>query len=628
MPHHHRPQLRGPAAARRALAVGLGLSIAALALGAPSADATPATRAATPASVDLTPWAVPAGDQGRLGSSASWTVGYTIAGWWARREAKAGAPFAPMYLYSQLTGGRAGVAAGASLTANLSLAQSSGIDPRADYPQGDLDAVTAPTAAQRANAANFRLAGWTSLYWTPVQAVSISRPTIEQALAAGQPVALGIKVYSNLLAIGAGNARYSTPSGAFAGVHALAVLGYDDFGVRVESSWGRSWGADGFAWLSWSYVANHSVEAHAVSGLRAPAAGAAPALTSMSPTSGSWSGGDTVVLEGSDLSGARVWFGALPSPAVTVAADGRSLTAVVPTAGTTGPVDVAVSTLVGGRSGALAYTYVAGTPAIATVNPASAPITGGTVVTLTGSNLAPMVGKPYTVAFNGVPSPRVTPAADGHSLTAVVPAGAVGSARIVVTNAGGAGAPATFLYTWPARPALTLTAPGATVAPGNVTLSGAVKNAQGTGYRAIPVTVQARPLGSAEPFAPLGTAVTATNGTFALTRRLTTSMEVLFTVPGDLASPVLGVRVVPPPSLVGSSASAGPRTGGQTVTLSGSNLQGATVTIGGAPGRNVVVNAAGTSLTFVTPARATGATVLFVTTPSGVSRTLAYRYTA
>lgn len=598
-----------------------------LVVGAASV-ASRADAAVTPASVDLTPWAVPAGDQGRLGSSASWTVGYTIAGWWAQREGKAGAPFAPMYLYSQLTGGRTGVPAGASLTANLALAQSSGLEPRADYPQGDLDALTAPTPAQRANAANFRLAGWTSLYWTPTQAASISRPLIEQALAAGQPVALGIKVYSNLLAIGAGNTRYTTPSGTYAGTHALTVLGYDDFGVHVESSWGRTWGADGFAWLSWSYVADHSVEAHAVTGLRAPAAGPAPSLTSISAASGSWSGGDTVVLAGADLAGARVWFGALPSPAVTVAGDGLSLTAVVPTNAATGTVNVTVSTLTGGRSGALPYAYLAGAPTVTDVSPGTAPTTGGTIVTLTGTNLAPVAGRPYTVTFNGVPSPRVTPAADGHSLTAVVPAGAVGAARIVVTNAGGVGAPSPFLYTWPARPVLTLAAPGATVAPGNVTLTGAVKNAQGTGYRAITVTVQARPLGSAEAFSSLGTAVTATNGTFALTRRLTTSMEVLVTVPGDVASPLLTVNVVPPPSLVGSSVSTGPRAGGQTVTLTGSNLQGATVTIGGAPGRNVVVNQSGTSLTFVTPARATGATVLFVTTPSGVSKTLPYRYTA
>src|SRR5437899_2647536 len=60
----------------------------------------------TPISMDLTAWAPPAGDQQTVNSCVSWSIDYTLMGWYQRRYNLAGFPLAPMYTYSQLAQGR------------------------------------------------------------------------------------------------------------------------------------------------------------------------------------------------------------------------------------------------------------------------------------------------------------------------------------------------------------------------------------------------------------------------------------------------------------------------------------------------------------------------------------------
>src|SRR3954453_2101420 len=54
-----------------------------------------------PASVDLTPYAMPVGDQGQVGSCAAWAADYSSMGYWMNKQGIAGGPLAPMYTYSQ-----------------------------------------------------------------------------------------------------------------------------------------------------------------------------------------------------------------------------------------------------------------------------------------------------------------------------------------------------------------------------------------------------------------------------------------------------------------------------------------------------------------------------------------------
>ena len=85
---------------------------------------------------------------------------------------------------------------------------------------------------------------------------------------------------------------------------------------------------------------------------------------------------------------------------------------------------------------------------------------------------------------------------------------------------------------------------------------------------------------------------------------------------------------IPAPSLSSLSPSQGPVAGGTTVTLTGTNLTGATaVRFNGAAAASFTVNSS-TQITAVSPAHAAGAAAVTVTTPGGTSTPLSYIYLA
>ena len=110
---------------------------------------------------------------------------------------------------------------------------------------------------------------------------------------------------------------------------------------------------------------------------------AVPTLTAIAPNAGPVTGGTTVVLTGTGLTGATaVNFGGTPATSFTVDSS-TQITAVAPAG--TGTVLVTVTTA-GGTSNGVAYTYVA-VPVLTSVVPNSGPVTGNTVVVLTGTGL-------------------------------------------------------------------------------------------------------------------------------------------------------------------------------------------------------------------------------------------------
>ena len=109
----------------------------------------------------------------------------------------------------------------------------------------------------------------------------------------------------------------------------------------------------------------------------------APFKSSLSPVTGVTAGGDTVTINGTGLTTATaVHFGAATATP-TVVNDGQ-LTVPVPAGAAAGPVGVSVTTA-GGTNNGLSYTYV-DVPTIGTLNPTSGPASGGTAVTITGTN--------------------------------------------------------------------------------------------------------------------------------------------------------------------------------------------------------------------------------------------------
>ncbi len=214
-----------------------------------------------PAAVDLSSYSPPVALQGGDNSCVSWIVGYYMRGWYARRDGRDSSGnargFAPMYLYSQLSHGRDVTT---SFEDNLAVLRDTGVDTRAHYAQGDDNYADAPTASERANAARFAIAGYRVLFQADRQGAK-ARWAIEQAMAAGNPVGLGIPVYDDFWNADATHYHVDGARGKLYGNHAVFAAGYDRAGVWIENQWGASWGLKGWVRLSWSFIDRYAWEA-------------------------------------------------------------------------------------------------------------------------------------------------------------------------------------------------------------------------------------------------------------------------------------------------------------------------------------------------------------------------------
>lgn len=352
-----------------------------------------------------------------------------------------------------------------------------------------------------------------------------------------------------------------------------------------------------------------------------PTAGAGtPAIaTDIDPDSGPTTGGQDVVITGSDfVDGSTVDFDGAPATDVVVAADGTTIDAVTP-AGTAGPATVTV-TSPDGSTTALPYTYVAApapdAPTIADIDPAQGPEAGGTTVTITGTGLEGTTG----VTFDGVPATDVVVAPDGTSVVVTSPAG-TGLADVVLTGAGGVTTTAAqqFAYVAEDGPVLTGVTPdsgpltgGNTVVIGGTGLDGTTD----VTFDGVPATIVDATDTSVTVVVPAGSAVGPVD----------------VTVAGPTGPAVLedGYAYVEAPTATGTDPTSGPTTGGTVVVVDGTGfVPGATtVTICGVtvPATDVEVSADGTDLVFVTPTCAAGPTTIVVETAGGATEPLPFTY--
>jgi hypothetical protein len=232
----------------------------------------------------------------------------------------------------------------------------------------------------------------------------------------------------------------------------------------------------------------------------------APVVAGVSPSSGPLAGGTAVTITGSDLqSAAEVDFGGVPAT-FSVNPDG-SITAVSPAA-SAGPVDVTVITD-GGASAASAadqFTYLDPPPAVSGVSPSDGPLAGGTLVTITGSDLQNAV----EVDFGGVAAPFAVNA-DG-SLIALSPGGDAGAVDVTVITDGGVSAsgPADQ-FTYVPEPVVAGVSPSSGAVDGGtaVTITGSdLGGAVEVDFGGVPAAFSVNPDGSITAIAPAGAAGT------------------------------------------------------------------------------------------------------------------------
>ena len=328
---------------------------------------------------------------------------------------------------------------------------------------------------------------------------------------------------------------------------------------------------------------------------------AAPSITSISPVppQGPLSGGNTVTLTGTRLSGATsVRFGA-NSAAFTVISD-TQVTAIVPPGG--GVVNVNVTTP-GGTSNSLTYAYVAA-PSITSTSPNQGPMAGGNAVTLTGTGFTGAT----VVQFGAKPAVSYT-VVSGTQITAVAPSGTPGPVLISVTRPGGTSNSVPYFYV--AVPMITSistpqgpTAGGTTVALTGSGFSGATAVNFGTSSAAFAVVSDSQLTATA----PAGSGTVNVN----VTTLGGTSNSVMYSY-------------VAPPSITSLSPQQGPATGGNTVTITGTNLT-FTSTVNFGLNQASFAAFSDTQLTTTVPAGAAGLVPVTVTTVGGTSNSGTYTY--
>ena len=216
-----------------------------------------------------------------------------------------------------------------------------------------------------------------------------------------------------------------------------------------------------------------------------------PAVTGVSPASGSTVGGSTVTITGTGLAGATVVrFG---SVAGRITADtGTHITVTSPpSAGTvttaaitadsgtqvmaatgTGAVDITVTTPVGTSHPTAAdrYTYTASRPGVTGVSPDGGSTAGGTTVTITGTGLAGATSVRFGAAAAAITADSST------QITVTSPPG-TGTVNITVTTPAGTAKTTDGRYTYTTRPkptqSISFTAPASGTAGGSAALSAA-----------------------------------------------------------------------------------------------------------------------------------------------------------
>ena len=232
-------------------------------------------KVSAPVSYDISSYHVAVGNQGSTQSCVAWAIGYALMGWQARRAGLADPGFAPYYVYSQINNG---VDAGSSPADAINIVTSQGVDTTADYWQQtstDLKVrlFTQPTAAERANAAQWRATAAVTPLFSGYAAGTAGIDQIKSTIAAGEPVAILMRDRAGLKALTSTSNLDSDVTGNYVDNHEVLALAYNATGLFVQNSWGTGWGSAGFGWLSWNVVQQDVIAAHYVAGLARSTAG-------------------------------------------------------------------------------------------------------------------------------------------------------------------------------------------------------------------------------------------------------------------------------------------------------------------------------------------------------------------
>jgi hypothetical protein len=338
--------------------------------------------------------------------------------------------------------------------------------------------------------------------------------------------------------------------------------------------------------------------------------GSLPTVTGVNPAAGAATGGNGVIITGTNFTGVSgVKFG--DSSCVFTVNSTTQITATAPagTAGTT--VDVLVTTTAGTSVSTVATKYSYGIPIITKLSPAGGSANGNTTVSITGSGFTGVSG----VKFGNVAAKSFT-VLSATQITAVSPSGANGTVvEVTVTTPAGTSAfSVNTKYTY-GVPTIAKLDPAAGPATGGTTViitgSGFVDVTGATGVKFGTVNATSYTVNSTEKItavAPAGTAGT--------------SVDVIVTNNiGQSGTNILENKYsYGAPTITKINPSGGPEAGGTSITITGTGFTGVSAVKFGTVAAKSFLVSSPTTMTAVAPVGTAGTTVeIYVTTPAGTN---------
>jgi hypothetical protein len=480
--------------------------------------------------------------------------------------------FSPSFVYNQINGG---VDNGAYITDALGLMYLKGDNDIAEMPYSDANYITQPTGAQLEAAKPYRNSNTIGSFFN----VNTDWPNpidgVKQWLDSGKVLVMSIPIYADF-PDDYGNPAESyydyNGSSSFEGLHAVAIVGYDDNinpsgvdanhrgGFKMVNSWGSSWnGANaGYVYLSYDFVIWEAMEAW-VSYDVSPDG---PSISSLSSTSGK--AGDTIHIYGNNFGtcrrAAHVSFNGTnaSSPSFT----NGDITATVPSGATTGPVTV--YDWDGAASNGITFTTSNPIPTTISINPTNETGSGPFTLTVNGTNFVPT----SVVNFNG--NAKTTTYISATEVTANITAADIATAGtfpVTVTNptpGGGTSNAQTFTVNSNPVPTTTSISPDHKTA-GDSAFTLTVNGTNFVGSSVVNWNGSARAttyVSASQVTATIAAADIATAGTFPIT--------VTNPTPGGGISNTLSFTVIPRPSISSLSPTSG--TTGSIMYVNGSHF--------------------------------------------------------